>query len=272
MNQEFSSSTKGTSTGKTHSKRVHRSSRNRPVLVTASQKEAMLEEEHGEEADQPVQTMVAEEASSEPQVTPRRLPRFFASIGKSEKNTVQPEADPVAARLARATRGKVLNTDNTADPKEQKVAGTTNSVAKPVRPVSRSGFKSRYLWGMVLYLLIADVLGLYVTNFIRARGWDAAINIGPIPLMRSTLIFLVLLIVILLVMARLDLIPRSLGAMRNTPPASPTRSSRSSSSEPTFESKTPQATIKQGVKGSHDDLYQEYRENQRYFQKRDRKR
>jgi len=47
------------------------------------------------------------------------------------------------------------------------------------------------------------------------------------------------------------------------------RSGQSSSqSENTKDS---QPTIKQGVKGADDDLYQEYREQQRYLQKRERK-
>ena len=39
-----------------------------------------------------------------------------------------------------------------------------------------------------------------------------------------------------------------------------------------FTSKAAPPTMKQGVQGEDDALYQEYRENQRYFQKRDRRR
>jgi uncharacterized protein YecT (DUF1311 family) len=74
------------------------------------------------------------------------------------------------------------------------------------------------------------------------------------------------LIILLVVLARFDLIPRSLGAMSGQ------QSSRSGQSSSQSENtKDSQPTIKQGVKGADDDLYQEYREQQRYLQKRERK-
>jgi len=128
---------------------------------------------------------------------------------------------------------------------------------------------------MVIYLLVADFLGIYITNFMQANKLDTLLfNLGPVKATTSTVIFLALLVVILIVMARFDLIPRSFGAMAGGS-AGRGASSKTSNSKtkdaPTFDTKTT-PSIKQGVKGADDNLYKEYRENQRYFQRKDRKR
>jgi len=74
-------------------------------------------------------------------------------------------------------------------------------------------------------------------------------------------------VLLLIVLARFDLVPRSLGgAARPAPKGTTSNTSRSSGA-----GSKGQPTIKQGVKGANDDLYQEYRQNQRYWQRRDRK-
>lgn len=275
MNSESNSKVQRTQAGKpTSSKRAHRA--NRPVLVTA-QESADNAEATGqvtEEAAQP-ETPVAVQ-TAEPGERKRR-PGFFSNIGKSDKAADKPTADPQAARMARAMRGRSVEASQTKEPaKEKKAPAASNSSrssSAPARP--RSAFKMRYLLGMMAYLLIADVLGVWITNWMVANKLDGLVfTAGPIRATRSTLVFLALLIIILVVMAKLDLIPRSLSAMSGGTPAPrkgagapPPRAKAS-----TFETKTPHPTVKQGVKGEADDLYQEYRENQRYFQKRDRKR
>jgi hypothetical protein len=271
MNSESNLKTQRTPSGKpTSSKRAHRA--NRPVLVT---------EQNGASVDEPT-TQATEEAmqpeipvaveTAEP-VARNRRPGFFANIGMTGKSSDSPEADPKAVRMARAMRGKFVG-----EPKEKAAAqekppsgSSSRAGAAPKRP--RSGFKTRYIWGMMAYLLIADFLGIWITNYMVAHGLDAQVfKLGTFAASRSTLIFLALLITILIVMARLDLIPSSFKAMSggSSTPAKGTAASKKSDS--TFETRTAQPTMKQGVKGQHDELYQEYRENQRYFQKRDRKR
>jgi hypothetical protein len=202
----------------------------------------------------------------------KRGPRFFSNIGKNEKSEGQQEATSRAARMARALRGKSVEAPQESIKEKRSAPAAPRAGVAPTRP--RSGFKMRYIWGMMLYLLIADFLGIWITNWMVANHLDALMfTAGPIKASRSTLIFLALLIIILVVMARFDLIPRSLGAMSNTPGSTRagTQAARGGSAA-TFENRAAQPTMKQGVKGEHDDLYQEYRENQRYFQKRDRKR
>lgn len=272
MNVESKSSTQGTQSGKTSYKRAHRAKR--PTLVT-QQEQVMLDEPTAqaiEEALQP-EVPVAEEA---PVVAPKkRMPGFFSNIGKSASS----EADPQTVRMARAMRGKVVDGPKV---KEKEIKGTKVSPASnkagstPARP--RSGFKMRYIWGMMAYLLIADFLGVWIQSLMQSHGLDAPVfQWGAFKAERSTLVFLVLLILILIVMARLDFIPSSFKAAMNG--STPTPASRKGSApakkkttSATFETKREQPTIKQGESGQDDDLYREYRENQRYFQKRDRKR
>lgn len=270
MNSESSSKIQRTQSGKSTSKRAHRA--NRPVLVTARENAGIDEptRQAVEEVTQPATSTALEEISEpEPQVERKRRPGFYSNIGKSERASDKPEADPKAARMARAMRGKVVDGPKETEKEKKPAASASRASAAPTRP--RSGFKMRYIWGMMLYLLIADFLGIWITNWMVANHLDAVLfRWGSFQASRSTLIFLALLVVILIVMARFDLIPRSFRAMGDT--STRRGSAPASRTAPTFETKTPQPTIKQGEPGKDDALYREYRANQRYFQKRDRKR
>ncbi len=274
MNSESNSKAQRTQSGKpTSYKRAHRAAR--PVLVT-EQEGAKLDEPTSQALEEAMQPEVPVAVQVAEPVERKRKPDFFSNIGRTDKSADQPVADPKAARMARAMRGKSVEASQEKEPAKEKKAAATSSAprasAAPARP--RSGFKMRYIIGMMAYLLIADFLGVWITNWMVSNRLDALVfTIGPFRAERSTLVFLALLIIILVVMAKFDLIPRSLSAMGSTPPprkgaAAPPRKAAVS----TFETKAPQPTVKQGVKGANDDLYQEYLENQRYFQKRDRKR
>lgn len=264
MNSESSSKIQETQSGKPGSRRAHRA--NRPSLVT-DRSDARPDE----------QTQAAREEAAQPEVPVaqvseqperKRRPGFFATIGKTQKDT----ADPQAARMARAMRGKSKDASPEKEPaREKKAVATGKAGTAPARP--RSGFKMRYIMGMMAYLLIADFLGVWIMQWMVANKLEGVVfTIGSFRAMRSTLIFLGLLVVILIVMARLDLIPRSLRAMSESSAPRKAGAPTGKASASTFETKASQPTIKQGVKGAHDDLYQEYRANQRYFQRRDRKR
>jgi hypothetical protein len=267
MNVESNSKTQGTQSGKNTYKRAHRA--NRPVLVT-QQEQLMLDEPTAQAIEEALQPEVPVEAET-PTVSKRR-PGFFSNIGKSASS----EANPQTVRMARAMRGKVVDgpkTKETTSAKESSSSSRAGSV--PPRPRSRSGFKTRYIWGMMAYLLIADFLGIWITNFMIAHGMDGIVfKWGSFTASRSTLVFLALLIIILVLMARFDLIPSSFKAAMSGSNSTPSKGSVTSkrTTAATFETKKEQPTMKQGVSGQHDDLYQEYRDNQRYFQKRDRKR
>ncbi len=278
MNSESTSNIQRTQSSKSTSyKRAHRAAK-RPVLVTG-QKSAPLETSASlaaEEAPATMEVAVEEQPAASSEAGRKGGPRFFSNVNKSEATSSdQPKTNPIAARLSRALRGKGADASQEKEVVREKPKTTTSSARSsattPARP--KSGFKMRYIWGMMIYLLIADFLGVWIQNWMKAQGLDAVVfTLGGFQASRSTLAFLALLVIILVVMARFDLIPRSLGAAMSGQSTARKEAPKTSAKTPTFENREAQPTIKQGIKGSHDDLYREYRANQRYFQKRDRKR
>ena len=243
--------------------------RKRPVLVTGSG-ESVVEEPTMQEAapaEEVVETPVVE-----PEAAPkgRRLPNFFSTVGKKEDT--QKEAEVVQARLARATKGKGTTAKTTAvteqsaeiskpDVKAAPPAGSRSGAA-PAKP---GAFKSRYILGIAIYLFAANFIGTGSTLVLRQLHADVVLtkfNLfgNAVTVTSSTLVFLALLIIIMVLLARFDLIPRSLA---------PTPQNRSGSSKSgTTTTRQPTTAIRQGVKGEDDSLYQEYRLNQRRGKKR----
>jgi hypothetical protein len=280
MNQETNAGTQEVQQEKAaQNKRSKNSSKNRPVLVTSTSNDVATKDESVEETSeivQPIEESVPTTTAEETQ--PRRFPKFFSNVGKNEKNATV-EADQASARIARATRNSGAASTNNRAVKESKPAqsqSSTNKVApKPApkaqaRPAKPGGFKTKYLYGMIIYVVVAMFVGQYERSFLVSNHMDKVLfQIGSFAVTTSTALYLLTLIVLLIVLARFDLIPRSLGAMSGQSTSQSGKSGQTSSqSENT---KNTQPTMKQGVKGADDDLYQEYREQQRYLQKRERK-
>jgi chemotaxis protein histidine kinase CheA len=280
MNQETNSEAQDNRQERsTSSKRGSRAGRNRPVLVTPNADSEVTQDQPAEEisdATQPVAEVATTTTDEAPR--PRRLPKFFSSVARNEQQQAI-TANPEAARIARATRSansrpakeskageSSAPTQTSADQTPAKAAPATSS-----RPRPASAFKMRYLFGILLYLILAELIGGFERSLLIANKLDKLLfQIGPLAVNTSTLAFLVTLIVILVVLARLDLVPRSLAALSGqpTPQRRPGQSQNTSNSTGV---KTPPPAMKQGVKGEDDDLYQEYREQQRYLQRRDRR-
>lgn len=265
------------------SRRAARAQRPRPVLVTTKK---------GEEIEQttPITEKLAVKTgplATEPEIPAsqprRRLPNFFSSVGKKE--TQSAEVDVAQARLARATRTKVSATKTTAskegtqedrlplptDSKKSEVRATpTKTSQASARPASP--FKTRYILGMAIYLICAQFIGYLETGLLQSMKWDILITnfslFGlPIRVTTSTLTFLATLIIILVILAKFDLIPRNLSALGGAPPAKSTQS-QSRGNQESASVKTTTPSMRQGVKGSDDQLYQAYRANQRREKKR----
>ena len=281
MNQETNAGTQDAQQEKaTQNKRSKSAGKNRPVLVTSSNDLAMTDQsvELMSDTTQPV-----EEVAPPPNIEvsrPRRFPKFFSSVGKNE-NDGTVEADQAAARIARATRNsgvssassRIANDSQPAQSQSNTNKVSTNKPTPKAAPAkaapSRGGFKTKYLFGVVIYIFAAMLVGQYERAFLVANHLEKVLfQIGSFAVTTSTALYLLTLIVLLVVLARFDLIPRSLGAMSNQPSAQRGKPGQSSGSE---DAKSPQPTTKQGVKGADDDLYQEYREQQRYLQRRERK-
>jgi hypothetical protein len=275
MNQETNPGTQETQQEKTTQyKRSRSAGKNRPVLLTPSSDDKIAEELS--ETAQPV-----EEASSTTTVEdtrPRRLPKFFSSVGKDEKN-VASEADPAAARIARATRNtgsttsasnRTVNESKPAVSRSNANKVSTNKATPAKAAPPRSGFKTKYLYGIAIYVLVAMFVGQTERAFLVNNHLEKTLfSIGSFAVTTSTALYLLTLILLLVILARFDLIPRNLGSMGGQPTSQSGRAVQSSTES--GNTKTSPPTMKQGVKGADDDLYQEYREQQRYMQRRERK-
>jgi hypothetical protein len=265
-------------------RRSARSGRNRPVLVTSTTNEEN-QQANLEETTPTLEESLSEVQEQNPSVAPtsptsRRLPNFFSTIGRRGQAEASSETDAAQARLARATRGKVAPTTKAPDnakseqKPEVKKAPSTNKASTPARPAT--GFKTRYLIGMGLYLLGANFIGALETSFFQANHIDSVLarfNLfgALITVSTSTLAFLATLIILLVVLARLDLIPRNFAAMSGQSSQANRRGTSSSSNKNQNTSENARnmpPTMRQGVKGADDDLYQEYRANQRREKKK----
>jgi len=254
------------------SKRTARSQRNRPTLITAQDTDS-IDHEQSTQTVPNTGDLVVESAALEEEAAPkprRRLPGFFSTVGKSDRG--EKEVDVAQARLFRATRGKATSKAEPAA--EAKTTSPTASKASstPKRPAS--AFKTRYLIGMAVYLLSANLIGQYETQFLRSIHADTVLTQfdlfgGKVTIFLSTVLFLATLIIILVLLARFDLIPRNLGAMSG---ATQNKSGQSSSSRSSSDGgegvRNIPPPMKQGVKGADDKLYQSYRANQRREKKR----
>jgi len=280
MNQETNSEAQDNRQERsTSSKRGSRAGRNRPVLVTPNADSEVTQDLPAEEisdATQPVAEVATTTTDEAPR--PRRLPKFFSSVARNEQQQAI-TANPEAARIARATRSANSRPAKESKAEESSAPAQTSADQAPAkaapatssRPRPASAFKMRYLFGILLYLILAELIGGFERSLLIANKLDKLLfQIGPLAVNTSTLAFLVTLIVILVVLARLDLVPRSLAALSGqpTPQRRPGQSQNTSNSTGV---KTPPPAMKQGVKGEDDDLYQEYREQQRYLQRRDRR-
>ena len=282
MNQEMNSEALDNQQEKpAPAKRNSRGGRKRPVLVTTNPNNEVTQDQPAEEtsdAAQPVEEVASTTTVKAPRT--RRLPNFFSSVARSEQEQAV-SVNPEAARIARATRGGASSASSRAG-KESKATESeaitktsTNNAPAPTtsaRPRPAGGLKTKYLFGMLLYLIAAEVVGGLERNLLVANHADKLLfQLGSIGVSTSTVLFLLTLLALLFILARLDLVPRSLGAMTGQPASQRRPGQSQNTSNNPGSVKNPPPTMKQGVKGADDDLYQEYREQQRYLQRRERK-
>jgi hypothetical protein len=266
-------------------RRAARGNRNRPVLVASSENATTPDREDAPRAAAKVAATTpapAEPTAASSSTSPSRLRRlhgFFSTLGKSEqKSTQDKSADIAQARIARATRTKVGATGKTTAVKADKDMETdksSNTKAAPTRTTSQpvtnrpaSAFKTRYIFGMVVYLIAAQLIGAFETNLFQTYKMDSVLLQFPFfggqaTIRTSTVVYLAVLIIILVLLARFDLLPRSLSSLSNTPASS---GRQSNSSDSSGSRKLP--SVRQGVQGADDDLYQQYRANQRREKKK----
>jgi hypothetical protein len=222
-----------------------------------------LEPEIMKEADP---TEAADEAVVATAAKARRVPRLPGFFSKVEKTVEEPETSQevvVQARLARAKKttpkGEVTSAAHEKKEHDGKSTGGANRTAATTRP--KPLFKTRHLIGMGLYLIGAEFILPLETSLFRQYKLEKVMGQLPvlnIPLTTSLFLNLGTLILFLLILVRLDLLPTSLGRTAATARAQQQRREQGAGVE-----KQPQPTMRQGVKGEDDDLYQAYRSNQR---------
>jgi hypothetical protein len=279
MSQEQNNGTPPAQGKPSSNKRSNRNGRNRPVLVTGDATD-QLSGDAAQEATSAPTTTILTETEEAPEAAPvKKRPGFFSTIGKKEETT-----DAAAARLARATRNKTAapvkneskEVQGTKKPEPLAVAKSapTRAGGRAAPAPRRGGFKPRHLIGILAYLIVADVVGVYEKSWlVSAHVEKLLFSLGPLPIYVSTVFFLLTLVILLIVLARFDLVPRSLTPSPRQPVTTSKGQTQNNKSDADSDSDNPKNTpnMKQGVKGANDDLYQEYRETQRYWQRRDRK-
>jgi hypothetical protein len=252
--------------------RRSRAPRSRPVLVTEN--EATSEETPPTTenlAFDLVPTINEAEAVAAPvQVSrnPLRLPKFFSKVEHKEEESSTSTDEVVEARMARAKKslsGKAAAT-TTEVVADESAKPVVKAKAAPATPAKPRLFKSRHIIGMVAYLFGANLLLPAEASFILSSHLEK--NLYRIPginlqVTTSLLANIVTLVVCLYLLVAFDLLPNGKQLSANqVKPRSSTRTSSSNNSQSTLV-RTPQPTVRQGVKGESDDLYQSYRSNQR---------
>jgi hypothetical protein len=249
-------------------KRPARAGRNRPELVTSTSE--VTNDTPAPETNQPIEETLSD--LSEQSITPpsptKRLASFFSTVGRSQKTSEEQETEVAQARLARATRNKTVSTIKETPKTEvrEPVKASTPARSTPARPPSP--FKTKYLLGIAIYLFGAQFIGIYENQFLNANHLNTVLG-HPFgfTLTTATVVYLITLLLLLILLARLDLVPRSFGALSGQQ-TSQNRRGSSNNQGSGDNVKTSPPTMRQGVSGADDDLYQEYRWNQRRTKKK----
>lgn len=245
-------------------RRIARAQRSRPVLVTSkSGDEAPAAREATPLVSEPEVATTTEVATPKATATSKR-PGFFSTIGKRAVDKEKQESEIAQARLARAARTKTGKTAVVGEQVQEPAKVEEKKTSRPAPQRPQSAFKTRYLIGMAAYLLCANFLGAYEVQYMRVAGLDRVLTSfdlfgGKMVISTSTLVFLATLVLILVILAKLDLIPRSL--MSTQPAAKKNTAQTAANTDPAPKYTPP--PVRQGVKGADDELYQAYRAGQR---------
>jgi hypothetical protein len=262
------------------------SQRNRPVLVSSTSQgtqeiqENQIETLEPETSNTPIHTEPLAEKNTRtetPEVTTNakrslRLPGFFSKVEKTVEEPAISEEEVVNARLARAKKTfpktEVKPAADETREHDEKPARGTNRTAATARP--NRLFKTRHFIGMLMYLFGAEILLPLEANLFQQLGIEQTLTkftfFVPITITTSVLLNMVTLVVFLLVLVKFDLLPSTISG--KTAATTRAQQQKRARDQQAAAERAPQPTVRQGVKGEHDDLYQAYRSNQRRDKKR----
>jgi hypothetical protein len=259
----------------TTARKARQRRRNRPVLVTGRETTTANRDTDEFAASVEIQTEPLAESAvavAEPKPASRfsRLPRFFSKVEKEESEISTSEEDVAKARLARAARSKGGKAQVTGKA-EQKEDATKES-SKPAKPAAPPRlFKPRHFIGMGIYLIGAQMVLPLEYTLAHNLGLEKTFFTIPLfgqnlPIDTSLFLNIATLVILLYALVKLDFLPSTLTARSTAEQRARAARSGQGSKEPTEKVAPP--VIKQGVKGVDDDLYQEFRQNQRREKKR----
>jgi hypothetical protein len=203
---------------------------------------------------------------------PLHLPKFFSKVEHNQEESATSTDEVVEARMARAKKslsGKAVAATTTEVIESVSEKPVVKAKAAPATPAKPRLFKTRHIIGMVAYLFGANLLLPAEANFIINSHLEK--NLYKVPginlqITTSLLANIVTLVVFLYLLVAFDLLPNGKQLSTNQTPSKGGKSgakTSSASSSATALARTPQPTVRQGVKGESDDLYQSYRSNQR---------
>lgn len=264
MSQEIETQETTTSVGR--ARRQRRRSQ-RPVLVTSN---ATEEAQAGDLAThtEPLATNEPEQPAEVKR--PLRLPNFFSRVAKADQETATSEEHVVKARLARASKAQKQDksaasqtSDEEKEGSEKKASTKTDSKQAPPRL-----FKPRHFLGMGIYLFGAQMILPLEMYYMQQFGLEFVFTqfslFGQQMQISTSLIAnIVTLIGCLFLLVKLDLLPSTLTARTAAQARAASQSGKGNAAP-----KPEQPTVRQGVKGEDDELYQSYRLSQRRDKKR----
>ncbi|GAC1368419.1 MAG: hypothetical protein PVS3B1_32160 [Ktedonobacteraceae bacterium] len=257
-----------------------RSQRNRPTLVTNATAIVTSPAVDEDRAAEPATTLATPEAPvALTRTTPQRsalLPRFFSKVDKGDQDdasNASKDTKVIEARMARARKGVVAGEKTAPKEETKEVAKAGAAPAKAAQAASNrppSLFKTRHIIGMGIYLLAAQFILPYERVFAISLGIESKLAEFPFfganaSITTSFLLNIITLIVLLYLLVRFDLLPSGKKLAATQAQAGKTGAARSGSAPV---EKVPPKTIREGVKGEHDDLYMAYRNSQRREKKR----
>ncbi len=150
---------------------------------------------------------------SKSSVIPPRSGNLRRSSGPSHDGMRRVTRQPYQGPKIASTKENKSTTEERKAPSQKLEAKAPAKKSGPAR--SQSLFKPRYLIGMMIYLLGANLIGQYERAFLASQHMDYYLfSFFGIQVTTSTLVFLATLVVLLLVLVRLDLIPRSFRAKK----------------------------------------------------------
>jgi hypothetical protein len=257
--------------------------RNRPVLVTDT---TAVESEATTESETPststlaaTQTPITDNLAHDTErLTPDtantpakpakrlpRLPNFFSSVVKGEQESTPSQEEVVEARMARVHKNAATQTEQT---ETAKTKAETKPATKPATRAQAAAarpklFKPRHFLGLAAYLLAAQFILPGERTLSIYLGTEKVLFTIPgmnVPVETSFLLNIATLILLLYALVALDFLP---SGKKYALEQNQNQKGKAASTPGQQNPRQMPASVRPGQQGEDDDLYKNYRLNQR---------